>query len=182
MLFSDKGEGFCLLNDLAIAAAYAIHHLKMKNVLIVDLDVHQGNGTAQIFENTNEVFTFSMHGADNYPLKKQKSSLDLALTTGSGDDVFISNLNQALNHIENEITNIDLILYQSGVDVLESDKLGKLSLSQDGVKRRDFSVLSFAQEREIPIVTTMGGGYGENIKAILEAHTSQFIQIQHIFF
>lgn len=167
--YTDRGEGFCLLNDLAIAAQWLLNHQHAKKVLIIDLDVHQGNGTAEIFRNSTSVFTFSMHGRDNYPLRKETSHLDIALPSNTTDSLYLSQLNECLADIFHSFEP-DFVLYQCGVDVLSSDKLGHLSLSQNGVKLRDQCVFRWVQERNLPLVCSMGGGYSEHIRDIVNAH------------
>ncbi len=159
---SNWGEGFCLLNDQAIAAHYLLHHQHVKNILIIDLDVHQGNGTAEIFEHHPQVFTFSMHGANNFPYRKEKSDLDIALKDFTTDEEYLSILKKQLEKFELENA-FDFIFYQAGVDVLETDKLGKLALSMEACKQRDKLVLNFAKNNNIPLAISMGGGYSENI-------------------
>jgi acetoin utilization deacetylase AcuC-like enzyme len=179
--YTDRGEGFCLLNDLAISANYLLKHNFSQRILIVDLDVHQGNGTAEIFEREERVFTFSMHGANNYPISKEKSDWDIPLPDGTGDITYLNLLEKALDQIGG-VFNPDFILFQSGVDVLETDKLGKLSLSIDGCKQRDKIVLEFAHFNNIPLAASMGGGYSEDIKIIVEAHANTYRLAQDIFF
>jgi acetoin utilization deacetylase AcuC-like enzyme len=171
--YANRGEGFCLLNDFAIAAAYLIHKKLVGQVLVVDLDVHQGNGTARIFSEESRVFTFSMHGRDNYPLKKEESDLDVALKTGTEDQEYL----QALSyHLEELIENLepDVVFYQCGVDVLGSDKLGKLNLTLDGCRERDVLVYSQCSKNEIPVVAAMGGGYSQDLNQIVQAHKNTF--------
>jgi acetoin utilization deacetylase AcuC-like enzyme len=170
---SNWGEGFCLLNDQAIAAHYLLHHQYIKKILIIDLDVHQGNGTAEIFEKHPQVFTFSMHGANNFPYRKEKSDLDIALNDFTNDEEYLSILNKQLLTFKQEHS-FDFIFYQAGVDVLETDKLGKLALSMEACKKRDALVLNYAKNNDIPIAISMGGGYSENIKHIVEAHCNTF--------
>lgn len=170
---SDQAEGFCLLNDQAVAAAKLLNEGKANNILIIDLDVHQGNGTAAIFKDVKDVFTFSMHAGHNYPLQKETSDLDIALPDGCDDESYLSHLDAALEKIDSSFQP-DFIFYQSGVDVLKTDKLGRLHLSREGCKQRDQRVLTLAQSRRIPIVVTMGGGYSENINDIVEAHCNTF--------
>jgi acetoin utilization deacetylase AcuC-like enzyme len=179
--FTDKGEGFCLLNDIAIAANYLLDNELAKQILVVDLDVHQGNGTAQIFRNDNRVFTFSMHGANNYPLKKEQSDLDIGLKDFTTDDFYLNTLMVNLNHLMEHVQP-DFIFYQSGVDILETDKLGRLSVSRQGCKQRDRFVLNTAKQNKIPIVASMGGGYSPDFKDIIEAHANTFRLAQEIFF
>lgn len=178
--FRDRGEGFCILNDIAIGAHHAMINHGIRRILVVDLDVHQGNGTARIFENDSNVFTFSMHGEKNYPLHKTNSDLDINLPDKTGDDEYLSLLNRHLPKLISE-TKPELIFYQCGVDVLESDKLGRLSLSMEGCRTRDRMVFELAHENQIPIVCVMGGGYSEKISIILEAHTNTFREATQIY-
>ncbi|WP_215226733.1 histone deacetylase family protein [Echinicola shivajiensis] len=179
--FSDKGEGFCLLNDIAISANYLLDNQLVSKVLVIDLDVHQGNGTAEIFQNVPEVFTFSMHGASNYPMHKEKSDLDVALPDKVGDEFYMNLLKKYLEPLIKRVAP-DFIIFQSGVDVLATDKLGRLGLSIAGCKERDQLVLSAAHRYQIPIMCCMGGGYSEKISHIVEAHANTFRLAQEIFF
>jgi acetoin utilization deacetylase AcuC-like enzyme len=179
--FSDRGEGFCLLNDQAIAARWLQVNTDIKRVLIVDLDVHQGNGTAQIFSGNDSVYTFSMHGKNNYPIKKERSNLDIELPDGILDEEYIEILDGALKKIISEFEP-DFVFYQSGVDVLSSDKLGRLGLSVEGCKKRDERIYSFASSLKIPIVTTMGGGYSPNVNDIVTAHCNTFKTASNFYF
>jgi acetoin utilization deacetylase AcuC-like enzyme len=179
--FTDKGEGFCLLNDIAIAARYLLHENLAKQILVVDLDVHQGNGTAQIFKNDSRVFTFSMHGANNYPLIKEHSDLDIALPDFTEDRFYLTTLDTTLKDLLDRVQP-DFIFYQSGVDVLDTDKLGRLSVSREGCKQRDRMVLQAAHENRIPLVASMGGGYSPDFRDIIEAHANTYRLAQEIFF
>lgn len=179
--FTNRGEGFCMLNDQAIGARYLQEKGLAHKILIVDLDVHQGNGTAEIFGNDSSVFTFSMHGRTNYPFHKEKSDLDIPLENGTEDEEYLSILEETLPKlILNEKP--DFIYYLCGVDVIESDKLGKLSLSLEGCKERDRIVLETCHKYQIPVMCSMGGGYSEDIKIIVEAHANTFRLAQEIFF
>ncbi|EGV43799.1 histone deacetylase [Bizionia argentinensis JUB59] len=179
--YSNRGEGFCLLNDQAIAARYLQKHQLAEKILIVDLDVHQGNGTAEIFQNDPSVFTFSMHGKSNYPFKKEESDLDIALETDSNDQEYLSILKETLPKlIASEKP--DFIYYLCGVDVMATDKLGKLALTLEGCKERDRFVLQTCKDLGIPVMCSMGGGYSPDIKIIIEAHANTFRLAQHIFF
>lgn len=178
--YTNRGEGFCLLNDQAIAAQWLLDTGKAKRILIIDLDVHQGNGTAEIFQNNDAIFTFSMHGEANYPLKKEVSNRDVHLPTGIGDAAYLSILEHELNSCCTEF-NPDFIFYQCGVDVLESDQLGKLSLSIHGVKERDRMVFQFAKDQDVPVVCSMGGGYSKELRYIVEAHMNTF-RLAHFLF
>lgn len=171
--YSDRGEAFCLLNDQAIGAQYLINNKLAKKVLIVDLDVHQGNGTAEIFANNDAVFTFSMHGKSNYPFKKEISDFDIALPDNTTDDEYLSILRGTLPKLIDE-QKPDFIFYLSGVDILASDKLGKLGCSLNGCKQRDEFILSLCHKLEIPVQCSMGGGYSPDIKVIIEAHANTY--------
>ncbi|WP_144605094.1 histone deacetylase family protein [Algoriphagus algorifonticola] len=179
--FTDRGEGFCLLNDIALASRYLQNEGLAKNILVIDLDVHQGNGTAQIFKDDPSVFTFSMHGAKNYPHRKEKSDLDIELPDGTGDEEYLNQLDLALENILKKF-HPDFIMYQCGVDVLETDKLGRLGMSIEGVKLRDKKVLNLGKELKLPIMCSMGGGYSEKISHIIEAHAQVYRLAQDIFF
>jgi acetoin utilization deacetylase AcuC-like enzyme len=154
--FTNRGEGFCLLNDIAIAANYLLHHRIVKKILVVDLDVHQGNGTAQIFKNEDRVFTFSMHGAKNYPTRKEQSDLDIGLPDQTTDQPYLKILREKLPFLIDHVQP-DIIFYLSGVDVLESDQLGRLSLSIAGTKERDRIVFEQCKKNDIPVAVSMGG-------------------------
>lgn len=179
--FTNKGEGFCLLNDIAISANYLLKKKLADKVLVVDLDVHQGNGTAQIFRNEPRVFTFSMHGANNYPMVKENSDLDIGLPDATEDHFYLKTLRTNLKNIIDQF-DPDFMFYQSGVDVLKTDKLGKLSLTREGCKERDRIVLKEAKEGGIPLVVSMGGGYSSDFRDIIEAHANTYRLAQEIFF
>ena len=178
--FAASGEGFCLLNDVAIAINFLLYKQSIRHALIIDLDVHQGNGTAALFEKQPAVYTFSMHGEKNYPLPKQKSSWDIALPDGTDDAHYLKTLENALRKLSEE-TRPDIIFYQAGVDVLASDKLGRLNLSLEGCKQRDKMVFEYAKQRNIPIQVTMGGGYSEEIRIIIEAHANTYRMAKYYF-
>jgi acetoin utilization deacetylase AcuC-like enzyme len=178
---SNWGEGFCMLNDQAIAANYLLFNNLCKSILIVDLDVHQGNGTAQIFENEQRVFTFSIHGDKNFPFHKEQSDLDIPLDDGVGDEEYLTILKNTLPGVIDS-HQPDFIFYLSGVDVLASDKLGKLSLSKEGCKERDSFLLSQCKARKIPIQVSMGGGYSPDIKDIVDAHCNTYRVANEVFF
>jgi acetoin utilization deacetylase AcuC-like enzyme len=177
--FPDRGEGFCVLNDVAVSIKLLQKHSLAKKFLIVDCDVHQGNGTAFIFKNDESVFTFSMHGAKNYPLHKETSSLDIELPDKTGDNEFLETLTEALPRIFTH--NPDIIFYLGGADPFEKDKLGRLSLTIAGLRRRDEIVLEFAKEKGVPIVTTMSGGYAENIEDTVEIHANTIRAVKKVF-
>lgn len=179
--YTNRGEAFCLLNDQAIGARYLQTKGLVKKVLIVDLDVHQGNGTAQIFQNDASVFTFSMHGKSNYPFKKETSDLDIALENNTNDNTYLQILKSTLLKLINQ-QKPDFIYYLSGVDIIASDKLGKLGLTIEGCKERDRYVLEQCKSNDIPVMCSMGGGYSPDIKTIVDAHANTFRLAQEIFF
>ena len=171
--FRGRGEGFCLLNDQAVAAAWLLAHGLARQVLIVDLDVHQGNGTAAIFQNDPRVFTFSMHGARNYPARKEVSDLDLPLPDGTDDAAYLQLLAETLPRLLDEVQP-DFVFYLAGVDVLATDKLGHLALTRAGCRQRDEQVLGLCHRHHLPVMVCMGGGYSERIADIVEAHANTF--------
>lgn len=179
--YTNKGEGFCLLNDFAVAANWLLQNKKAKKILIIDLDVHQGNGTAQIFEGDKQVFCFSMHGQENYPLHKEKSHLDIGLPTYTKDDVYLSTLKETLPKLIAKVQP-DFAFYLSGVDILETDKLGKLSVSMEGCKQRDTFVFETLYQHNIPVAVSMGGGYSPKIADIVNAHCTTFKEALRVFF
>lgn len=178
--YRDRGEGFCLLNDIALGANHLLRQELAKSILVVDLDVHQGNGTAKIFEHEPRVFTFSMHGEKNYPFKKEKSDLDIGLRDGISDDEYLGLLKENLLKIINQ-QKPDFIFYQAGVDILDSDKLGKLGVSLEGCKERDRIVIETCFRLGIPMQISMGGGYSKEIKHIVEAHVNTYRLAMHYF-
>lgn len=179
--FPDRGEGFCLLNDVGVAAHYLLETGQSKQMLVVDLDVHQGNGTAVMFSHEPRVFTFSMHGKDNYPLRKEHSDLDVELPTGTGDEQYLNTLCDTLPGLIGRVRP-DFLFYVSGVDILSSDRLGKLSVSRDGCKQRDAFVFGQAIRHGLPIVVSMGGGYSPRLTDIVEAHCNTFRVANSLFF
>lgn len=170
---SNWGEGFCLLNDQAIAANYLLNKNLANRILIIDLDVHQGNGTAEIFQYEPKVFTFSMHGDKNFPFKKEVSSLDVPLNDGVDDDEYLSALNLNLKKAF-ESAKPDFVFYLAGVDVLSTDKLGKLALSKAACKERDRMVLQACKDKNVPLQVSMGGGYSTDIKDIVDSHCNTY--------
>ncbi|KYP13517.1 histone deacetylase [Flavihumibacter sp. CACIAM 22H1] len=178
--FADRGEGFCLLNDVGVAANYLLEEKKCRQILVIDLDVHQGNGTAKLFENKPAVFTFSMHGRHNYPFHKEQSDLDIPLEDGIGNDAYLFLLEEQLTDILNRIKP-DLAFYIAGVDILETDKFGKLNISKEGCRLRDRMVFTYLQRAGIPCVVSMGGGYSPDIRDIVEAHCNTFREAFSIY-
>ena len=178
--YPTHGEAFCMLNDQAIAAHYLLDQQLVKKVLIIDLDVHQGNGTAVIFEKENRTFTFSMHGQKNYPFKKEKSDWDIPLEDHTNDEVYLNILNETLPKLFNRV-DPDFVFYLSGVDVVATDRLGRLAMSVEGCKKRDEMVLEYCYQRSIPVQCSMGGGYSKDIKLIIEAHANTYRVAQRIY-
>jgi acetoin utilization deacetylase AcuC-like enzyme len=179
--FRDRGEGFCLLNDQAVAANYLLHKGLVNQVMIIDLDVHQGNGTAAIFNGVDEVFTFSMHGAHNYPFHKEQSDCDIALPDGIEDDAYLEQMNIMLPVLLERVKP-GIVFYQAGVDVLATDRYGKLKLTEKGCSNRDEYLFKLLKRLQIPCVVTMGGGYSKDIRNIVDAHCNSFQLAQEILY
>ena len=168
--YRNKGSGFCVFNDSAIAARAIQKEINAKlKVAIIDLDVHQGNGTAAILENDSSIFTLSMHGENNFPFTKEVSDLDIGLPDETGDASYLAALHQGLE-IMSERFKPDFIIYLAGADPHEGDRLGKLSISTDGMRQRDECVFQFGLDREIPIAFSMAGGYGKEIQSTVDVH------------
>lgn len=170
---SNWGEGFCLLNDQAIAAHYLWKQKYFKRILLLDLDVHQGNGTAEIFENHPDIFTFSMHGQNNFPFKKEQSDMDIGLADGIPGEEYLLVLEEKLALLS-RLVQPEFVFYQAGVDVLETDKMGKLKLTKEDVLQRDKMVFNFCKKLGVPVQVSMGGGYSERLRDIVDAHTQTF--------
>lgn len=179
--YSNRGEAFCLLNDQAIAAQYLLNHKLAKQILIIDLDVHQGNGTAEIFQNNSNVFTFSVHGKSNYPFKKEQSDLDIALPDNTPDGEYLELISKEIPKLIHQVQP-DFIFYLSGVDILATDKLGKLGCTINGCKERDTIVFENCSKFQIPVQVSMGGGYSPDIKTIIEAHANTYRVANSIFY
>jgi len=177
--FAERGEGFCVLNDVAIA----IRSLRSKRLIgrtaIIDCDVHQGNGTATIFKDDPETFTFSIHGANNYPLFKVQSSLDLELPDNTGDEIYLQTLANNLPAVFR--FDPEIVFYLAGADPYRGDKLGRLALTIDGLRRRDDLVLQECYEREVPVVTVMSGGYGKELRDTIEIHCNTIRAVKGVF-
>jgi len=171
--YADHGEGFCLLNDMAVAANYLLTKGDAKQILIIDLDVHQGNGTAKIFEEQSAVFTFSMHGAHNYPFHKEQSDLDIPLKDGTVNTEYLDKLYETLPQLIKTVKP-DFAFYLSGVDILDTDKFGKLKVTMQGCLQRDEFVFTTLRQHNIPVTVAMGGGYSPDVRTIVEAHCNTF--------
>jgi len=178
--YADHGEGYCVFNDIAVAIRVMRRERAIQKALIVDLDVHQGNGTAAIFADDENTFTFSIHGAKNYPLRKEISNFDLALSDKTGDKEYLATLAEYLPGILKSF-NPDIMFYQAGVDPFFDDRLGRLSLTHDGLRQRDEYVLWNSMQSGIPVVITIGGGYARNVSDTVEAHCSTIRAACQIF-
>ena len=179
--FRDRPGAFCMLNDQAIGSNYLIDNNLAKRVMIVDLDVHQGDGTASIFEHQDSVFTISFHGQKNYPFKKQNSDFDLPFDDNTDDKTYLNALENHLPRLV-DLVEPDFMFYLAGVDVLKTDKLGRLGLSKEGCKARDRFILTLCKDQNIPVQVSMGGGYSVHLKNIIEAHSNTFELAQELFF
>ena len=179
--FYNRGEAFCMLNDQAIAANYLLNKGLANRIMIIDLDVHQGNGTASLFNLNPNVYTLSFHGKKNYPFRKENSDLDVEFNDNTNDDEYLKVLKETIPRALDEFKP-DFIFYLSGVDVLENDKLGRLSLSLNGCKERDRFILDTCHKNSIPVQVSMGGGYSAVLKDIIEAHSNTFRLAQEIYF
>ena len=165
----DGGAGYCVFNDVAVAAKYLLNKGLVKKILIVDLDVHQGNGNSDIFGNNKNVFTFSMHSKSNYPAKKSKSDLDIELEDNTEDQKYIETLKDSIQLLNKQ--KFDFVFYIAGVDVHFNDRLGKLKLSDDGIKKREEIVIGNFFSKKIPICGVLGGGYNKNFDKLVELHS-----------
>jgi acetoin utilization deacetylase AcuC-like enzyme len=169
--FADRGEGFCVFNDVAVAIRVLQREHHARRVAIVDLDVHQGNGTAAIFNGDDSVFTFSMHGDKNFPFKKELSDLDVALPDGTGDDEYLPALRSHLEHVLNR-HQPDFVFYLAGADPFEGDRLGRLKMTIEGLRVRDEIVLNACKSRALPVAISMSGGYADDVDAIVTIHAN----------
>ena len=170
--YRQEGSGFCVFNDIAVAIEWAKAKRGVKRALIVDLDVHQGDGTAAIFQGNADVFTLSLHGERNFPFRKQRSVLDVPLPDETGDDAYIEALRPVLQQAS--LFGPEIVFFQAGVDPLGSDRLGRLSLTREGLARRDALVFEFARDLKVPLVQTLGGGYSDPIELTVDAHAQSF--------
>ncbi|WP_421867821.1 histone deacetylase [Motiliproteus sp.] len=167
--FADHGNGFCVFNDMAVAARTLLDKDGLKRILILDCDVHQGDGTAHILADDRRVFTCSIHGKTNYPFEKQRSDLDVALVAGTDDATYMAALNQTLDRLE-QLGQFDLLIYDAGSDVHQDDRLGQMQLTDQGVKDRDLRVLDWAAKKSLPTACMIGGGYDHNHQRLAERH------------
>jgi len=178
--FADRGEGFCVFNDIAIAANAMLASGEITKAVVIDLDVHQGNGTAKLFETDPRVFTLSFHGARNYPTRKMTSDLDLGFEDKTEDEVYLNEVARIIPKVLDE-QRPDIVFYLSGVDVLAADKLGRLSLTAQGCRERDRLVLQACYDRDLPVAVSMGGGYAERLATIVDAHANTFRVAKEVY-
>jgi acetoin utilization deacetylase AcuC-like enzyme len=178
--FPDRGEGYCVLNDIAIAIRALQYDAWMQRMAVLDCDVHQGNGTAAIFADEPDVYTFSIHGANNYPLVKVPGSLDIGLPDGTGDEEYLRLLEPVIPRILAEFRP-GLVFYLAGVDPHERDRFGRLRLTHEGLRRRDEMVLHACRDAGIPVAITLGGGYGQDIRDTIEAHCNTVRAARTVF-
>ena len=171
--FAGHGEGFCVFNDVCVASNLLLARGQAKRILILDLDVHQGNGNASIMADNDDVFVMSMHGEKNYPYHKPKSDLDIALADDTGDDEYLALLTDHLPRVLDEFCP-DFVFYQAGVDVLAEDRLGRINLTMDGLIKREKYVIETLHTNKLPTVVTMGGGYAPDIDVIVQGHSVVF--------
>lgn len=176
----DLGEGFCVFNDVAVAIKVLKQAMWVKKVLVIDCDVHQGNGTAEIFNNDDKVYTFSIHGKKNYPFKKPPSTYDIGLPDNTGDRDYINTLTDALSAIYSDFKP-DLIFYLAGIDPLETDHFGRLSLTQRGLRERDQLIISSAADRDIPITLLLSGGYSPSVQETADNHAILYESAAEIY-
>jgi len=167
--FSNEGNGYCVFNDVAVAASYLKKKFKFKKILILDLDVHQGDGTAKIFENDDNVFTVSIHSKKNYPSKKQNSNIDIELEDGIEDEKYLNIVNLLLQRIKD--FQFDFVFYVAGVDVHFEDRLGKLNITETGIKKREELVINNFFKKNIPLCGVLGGGYNHNFEQLINLHS-----------
>ncbi len=173
----DRGEGYCVFNDFAVASLRLLTTGRLKKILIIDLDVHQGNGNSSILGGRDDVFILSLHGEKNYPFRKVKSHLDVALPEGTGDELYLSELEKVMKHLPDA----DMILYQAGVDVLKEDKLGTFAMTYEGIRHRDRMIFEYAKKRNLPLAMAIGGGYSQPIDFSIEAYANTFREARIIF-
>ena len=178
--YPDHGEGYCVFNDVAVAVRVLQEEKRARQIAIVDCDVHQGNGTAFIFAGNPGVFTFSVHGEKNFPFHKEKSSLDIALPDGSGDEAFLQAVEYGLSATLNQ-PSVDLVIYIAGADPYSGDRLGRLGMSKEGLEQRDEFVFQSCQEARLPVAVVMGGGYAKNIEDVVDIHMQTVSQAHRYF-
>ena len=168
--YRDTGSGFCVFNDSAIAARTLQKEINTSlKIAVIDLDVHQGNGTAAILQNDDSIFTLSIHGENNFPFKKEQSDLDVGLADGCNDAIYLQSLSAALDQLDSRFK-ADCLIFLAGADPHEGDRLGRLKISKDGMRLRDEMVFQYALDRRLPIAFSMAGGYGKEIESTVDIH------------
>ena len=168
--YRDTGSGFCVFNDSAIAARTLQKEINTSlKIAVIDLDVHQGNGTAAILQNDDSIFTLSIHGENNFPFKKEQSDLDVGLADGCNDEIYLHSLSAALDQLDSRFK-ADCLIFLAGADPHEGDRLGRLEISKDGMRLRDEMVFQYALDRRLPIAFSMAGGYGKEIESTVDIH------------
>ncbi|MBY8829719.1 histone deacetylase family protein [Hephaestia mangrovi] len=177
---SDTGAGFCVFNDLAIAAVRLVEERRVERVLIVDCDVHQGDGTAALTAGRHDIGTYSIHAEKNFPVRKARSTLDVGLPDGVGDDAYLERLRETLVPMIDEVAP-GIILYQAGVDPFEGDRLGRLKLTAGGLVRRDRFIATLARDRAIPLASALGGGYGNDAMEVSRRHVASILALGRMF-
>jgi acetoin utilization deacetylase AcuC-like enzyme len=175
--FADRGEGFCVFNDVAVATRMLQREGIVRRVAVIDLDVHQGNGTAKLFEGDPDVYTFSMHGERNYPFHREQSRLDIELPDGTGDADYMSALSLRLDDVLAE-ADPDLVFYLAGADPYGGDRFGRLRLSMDGLRERDRRVFAACKRRALPVVVTLAGGYARDMDDIVAIHAASVEELR----
>jgi acetoin utilization deacetylase AcuC-like enzyme len=175
--FAAHGEGFCVFNDVAVAVRALQREGRVRRVAVVDLDVHQGNGTASLFGGDPDVFTFSMHGAKNFPFRKERSTLDVELADGTDDATYLSLLTSHLDRVLEE-SRPDLVFYLAGADPYGDDRFGRLALSLDGLRARDRLVFDGCRRRGLPVVLTLAGGYARSLEDVVAIHCNTVVELQ----
>lgn len=173
----DRGEGYCVFNDFAVGALKLLSTNRVRKILIIDLDVHQGNGNSSILGNRDDVFILSLHGEKNYPFRKVKSHLDVGLPEGTGDERYLSELDKVMKILPDA----DIIFYQAGVDVLKEDKLGTFHMTYEGIRSRDRMIFEYAKNKNLPLAMAIGGGYSQPIDYSIEAYANTFREARSVF-
>ncbi len=177
--FPDHGQGFCVINDVAVAIRVLQAEVLMRRAVVIDLDVHQGNGTAAIFSGDTDVFTFSMHGQSNFPFSKSDGDLDIALPDGTADEPYLAALRDAIDR-RLPLSEADIVFYLAGADPYEADRLGRLNLTKNGLSERDHLVFAACQRHDIPVSVVMSGGYARSLSDVVAIHCATINQLLRV--